>query len=252
MFTTAGIHQTSIETESFGKLNYTLSLPAQIPTLTNDASGKRFPLVVALHYGFDRSAPFPPHYGRGVLEGLVGPALGELGAIIVAPDSHGNSWTDSQLTQGVLELTTWITQHYPIDAAQTLLTGFSLGGIGTWHIMSDAKAHFSAAVSVAAAPGNEVATCFPNRPLYVIHSEDDEVFPIDKVSAAVSALRERGGIVHFERIHDVKHFNVPQFVPALRNTLPWIRNVWAGTKAHIVDEPEPTNRSATTDFHYDD
>ncbi|MFT5393621.1 MAG: putative peptidase [Gammaproteobacteria bacterium] len=229
MFATAGIHETSIETESFGELNYTLSLPGEIPTLSNAASGKRFPLVVALHYGFDRSALFPRHYGRGVLEGLIGPALGELGAIIIAPDSHGKSWTDSRLTQGVLELATWITQHYPIDTTQTLLTGFSLGGIGTWHIMGDAKAHFSAAISVAAAPDSEVTARFPNRPLYVIHSEDDEVFPIAKVSAAVSALRERGGSVHFERIHGVKHFNVPQFVPALRNTLPWLRNVWAGT-----------------------
>lgn len=58
---------------------YTLAIPA---SYTGDES---VPLVLALHYGGHGA----PYFGRGVLTGLVEPALRELEAIIVAPDCTG-------------------------------------------------------------------------------------------------------------------------------------------------------------------
>ena len=52
--------------------------------------GSSVPLVLALHYG----GQVTPFYSMGYLQALVVPGLKKLGAVIVAPDSPGNGWTD--------------------------------------------------------------------------------------------------------------------------------------------------------------
>ena len=79
----------------------------------------------------NRSLPF---YGKGLLTQLIEPALRDLGAIIIAPGQ-------SQLVAGanmasetkVLQLLYELQKHYTFDEQRTLVTGYSMGGIGTWY-----------------------------------------------------------------------------------------------------------------------
>jgi predicted peptidase len=66
------------------------------------------------------------------LTSLVEPALRELRAIIVAPDCNGSDWTQSNSEQDVLELLDHVEAAYNIDPNKTLITGYSMGDIGTW------------------------------------------------------------------------------------------------------------------------
>src|SRR5690242_21253910 len=50
--------------------------------------GEPVPLILALHYGGDANGA-----GRDMTRILVQPALGELGAIIIAPDSLDGGWS---------------------------------------------------------------------------------------------------------------------------------------------------------------
>src|SRR5437868_6367767 len=63
-------------------LRYSVSVPRSYDP------GKPAPLIVALHYGYDGSAP-SPFTGGDMIQELVEPALGDLGAVIVAPDALG-------------------------------------------------------------------------------------------------------------------------------------------------------------------
>lgn len=220
-FSQPGTYETTIATSARGELFYTLSLPAEF-----DPSGGPYALVVALHYGFDRTAPFPPYYGRGVLEGLVEPALKDLSPIIIAPDSHGEGWTEPAIGAAVLELCDAIIEDYPVDRNRTLLTGFSLGGLGTWHLCSKAENRFKTAISVAAAPSDSSAAAYPDVPLYVIHSEADEIFPIAKIEHSIDTLRARGTEVAYERLTGTTHYNVPGFTAALSRAIPWLEQHW--------------------------
>lgn len=221
VFNESGVHQAVTDTRSLGDLRYTLSLPSDF-----DLEKGPYPLVVALHYGFDRAAPFPPFYGRGILDGLFGPALGELNAIILAPDSQGGSWTDTATATAVLELTDMISTNYPVDRERNLLAGFSLGGLGTWHILGISDGRFHAGLSVAAAPTETMVQEFPNLPLYVIHSSDDEVFPVEKLKHSVDTLLQRGIHVQYEQLAGLTHFNVPGYVSALSQAVPWLLRQW--------------------------
>ena len=72
--TTPGYHELTLP--DAGR-RYTLVIPAGY------TGQEAVPLVVSLHYGGGGT----PFYGRGLLESLIEPALRELGAILVAPDS---------------------------------------------------------------------------------------------------------------------------------------------------------------------
>src|SRR5688572_25451813 len=103
-------------------VRYALSIPA------NYSPKAKVPLVLALHFGGD-----PAGAGRAVLDILVGPALADLGAIIVAPDSLGGGWDNAENDRAVVQLLDKILADYSIDTTKIVVTGFSMGGAGTWH-----------------------------------------------------------------------------------------------------------------------
>ena len=67
---------------------------------------------------------------------------------------------------------------------------------------------------------------FPRIPVYVIHSEDDELFPIAEVRDTVALLMESGGDITFTSIRGPTHFDMSGFIPALRATDQWLRTHW--------------------------
>ena len=85
-----GVHNQRLPRTGERTIQYAISIPA------NYSPSRPVPLVLALHYGGN-----PNGAGRGVLTLLVGPALAELGAIIVAPDSIGGGWNTPENERAV-------------------------------------------------------------------------------------------------------------------------------------------------------
>ena len=97
--------------------------------------------MLALHFGGS-----PIGAGRAVLDIFVGPALEELGAVIVAPDSLSGGWASSENERGVIELLDAVLDSYNIDETRVVVTGFSMGGAGTWDWAGRYPERFSAAI----------------------------------------------------------------------------------------------------------
>ena len=74
----SGIHEMTLDNGQ----RYTIAIPEGY------TGEQAVPLIIALHYG----GTVTPFYGLGLLEGLVEPALRDLGAIIVAPDATAGAW----------------------------------------------------------------------------------------------------------------------------------------------------------------
>jgi predicted peptidase len=181
------------------------------------------PLVMALHWG----GPVVPFTSRWLLEGLVEPALRALNAILVAPDRTLDDWANPQSEAETLELLDFIMRNYPIDSRRTLLTGYSLGGIGTWYIGARNQELFTAALPISAAPLQESVEFDWTVPIYVIHARQDEIFPLRPVEENVRALEARGVAIEFRIVEGITHFETDRFVPALRDAVGWIRDAWA-------------------------
>ncbi|MHC4599255.1 MAG: carboxylesterase family protein [Planctomycetota bacterium] len=207
-----GVHELLLDAKD---LRYALKIPAS-------RGSDPYPLVLALHWG----GPVLPYTGRAILEGLVEPALGALDALIVAPDRDGESWANAKNEGNVLELLDLVEKAFPVDPKQTLLTGYSLGGIGTWYLAARHPRRFAGALPMAAPPPDDADEQKWELPLYVLHSRQDEIFDASEVEAFVMRMKERGAAVDLNLIDGVTHFDTGGFVEPLRDALPWIWGVW--------------------------
>ena len=214
---TAGIHQQTIMLGNDITLRYTLSIPE---TLKAD---QPVPLVLALHYG----GTVTPFYGQGILTQLVAPALHDLGAVIVAPDCPAGSWTTMESDASVMLLLAELMQYYAIDKSRILVTGYSMGGIGTWHFAARHADFFAAAIPIAGVPPSGIAQVHPLAPLYVIHSRQDELFALGRVEPAVAQISQQGRAIQLVAFDGPGHYDIAGFIPPLKAAVPWIQQLWA-------------------------
>jgi predicted peptidase len=214
--TSAGIHELTLPGSEH---RYTVSIP-------RGYTGRDpVPLVVSLHFGGEVT----PFFGRGLLELLVEPALRELRAIVVAPDAAAaaRGWANPESEKHVLELVEHIVASYNIDTRRTLLTGYSMGGMGTWYLAPRHPEIFRAAIPMAGRPQDLAASFEWATPMYVIHSTADELIPLEPTETLVAELRARNAPVQLTVVDGITHFQMAGFQRHLRAAVPWIRETWA-------------------------
>jgi predicted peptidase len=205
-----------LKTETGMDLRYTLCLPSSL------SKEKPVPLILALHYG----GQVTPFYGKDFLDYLVEPALRELGTILAAPDCPGRDWNNPSSEAAVMSLLNQIMKDYRIDNQRILITGYSMGAIGTWYLVSKHPGLFSAAIPVSGIPQKEIVLADVNTPFYVIHSQDDELFPIQSVKNFVRESQSKGLSIRLEVVSGVGHYEYAKFVQALSGAVPWVKKTW--------------------------
>jgi predicted peptidase len=181
--------------------------------------GDPVPLILALHYGGD-----PRGAGRDMTRILIQPALGELGAIIVAPDSLDGGWSTPANEKGVNALLAEIEKKYAIDQKKVIVTGFSMGGTGTWYWADKYPDRFSAAIALASRP-----TPSPDGwrvPVFAVHSRADQTVPIGPVEQRIAVLKQRGINAQIIVVNGIEHYETYRFVDALRQAVPWVKEIW--------------------------
>ena len=199
-----------------GELLYAIALPDGFK------SGEPRPLVLALHPGGERTR----YYGRAYASLVVMPAVSDLRAIVVAPDCSWQAWTDPAADRAVVALLDQVMKEYAVDRRRILVTGFSMGGRGTWFMASHHADLFTAAIPMAASIGDEPAERLATMPTYIIHSRQDQVVPFAPAELNAQALMKIGRVVHFEPLTGFTHFEMGAYVPALRRAVRWIAERW--------------------------
>jgi dipeptidyl aminopeptidase/acylaminoacyl peptidase len=180
------------------------------------------PLILALHYG----GGVTPETGAEFAEMLVLPAMKELGAVILAPNCPGRGWTDPVSEEAVLALVDWAKRTRAIDERRVAVTGFSMGGIGTYRLAARHPEVFRAAVPVAGIPDKGDLEAAARVPLYIIHGEADEIIPLDEVRPALDALRKEGADVRVVIVPGLSHYQTAAYVPALKKAAGWLKRTW--------------------------
>jgi predicted peptidase len=159
-----------------------------------------------------------------VLEILVRPALKDLGAIIVAPDSMGGPWDTTENERAVNRLLDAVLASYSIDTKKTVVTGFSMGGQGAWHFAAKYPERFSAVVPVAGRPPASADGW--RLPVLAIHSRNDEVAPIGPTETRIAELQKAGVRAELVALTGITHYETHRFVDGLRRTVGWLREIW--------------------------
>ena len=187
-----------------------------MPPLEN---GDVVPLVLALHHGGEVT----PHLSTGFLQGLVVPGLKKLGAVIVAPDCPGDGWTDEASEHAVLALLDYAVHKWPVDRRRIVVTGYSLGGIGTWFYAARHPEIFSAAVPMA---GRPTADGKLRVPVYAIHGRRDEVIDVEPTRRVIDALRAEGVNAQLVIVKGPTHYETRRFAGPLKGAVEWLHDVW--------------------------
>jgi predicted peptidase len=113
---------------------------------------------------------------------------------------------------------------YPVDARKVVVTGFSLGGEGAWFIGSRHQDLFTAAIPVAApVAGRDAAWSIP---VYVIHSDKDEVVSYNAAQRHAEALKAKGTKLEFKTLGGLSHYNTSAYGPAVGDAVTWLRTQW--------------------------
>ncbi|MBP1634345.1 MAG: hypothetical protein H6Q10_919 [Acidobacteria bacterium] len=91
----------------------------------------------------------------------------------------------------------------PIDPARIYVTGHSMGGAGTWHMIAQRPRFFAAAAPVCGHPLPATAALVKDVPVWNFHGTADEVEPVETSRVMIEALRRAGG-----RPHDTEYAGV--------------------------------------------
>ena len=207
------VHNQTLSQGAGDTIRYAISIPPGY------APAARVPLVLALHFGGD-----PVGAGRSMLDILVQPALAELGAIIVAPDSVEGGWDSPQNERAVIALLEAVLRTYSVDPRKVIVTGFSMGGSGTWHWANKFPERFSAAIPMAGRPTGEASTW--RVPVFAVHSRDDERVPIGPAQKQIEELKQLGKNAEIVVLNGLAHYETARYVEGLRHAIPWVKDLW--------------------------
>ncbi|MGD2026711.1 MAG: alpha/beta fold hydrolase [Anaerolineales bacterium] len=208
---TSGIHL-----EKGAKQRYTIHIPHQ------HTLGEAVPLVVLLHWGGKRYR----YIGRDMLEQFGLPALNRLQAILVAPDSKRRHWATRKSADDISSLIAYLEEHYNVDSAKKVVVGFSVGGVGVWYLAAQRPDLFSCGVAVASTVPEHILEDEWNFPMYIVHSELDDLFPFEIVQQRAAQLQQENAPIRFEKVEFAAHTDIRDYIPAVSRVISWIQQNW--------------------------
>ena len=208
----AGLHRKSISVPNVGAVkcairideSYTQSTPA--------------PLVLVLHYGYDGSRP-DAYTGADMME-TFGAAVREIGGVAIAPDVVGGDWRSAMNESAAVWLVKSAMNTYNIDAKQVYVTGYSMGGEGTWHIAGRHQDLFTGAIPVAAPV---TGTTQWKIPVYAIHSSQDQIVSYADAKQHAASIEAAGGKIQFKTVTGLTHYAAGGYGAHVVAGVKWIR-----------------------------
>ncbi|MCP5062772.1 MAG: hypothetical protein GY936_09935 [Ignavibacteriae bacterium] len=208
-----GITNQRIQMGQVGILYYTLSIP-------KIEEGKEVPFIIALHW----AGRAKPHFAEEYLRGLAEPGFRDLGAIIFAPDVPGNNWGDPISEDAILKFLEAAKQVWPIDPNKIVVTGYSMGGNGTWFMSDEHPNKFSAGIPMASQPNGKLTG---EVPTYIIHGKRDELFNYEDAQIAYNKLERKGANVRIVIPENLSHYQGFRYIEYLKEAAHWLEtSVW--------------------------
>jgi predicted peptidase len=211
-----GLHELTLDRAGEPGITYAISIPPGYSPSTP------VPLILGLHYGIGNRDS--TGVGSDLVKGIVGPALEGLGAIIVAPDSVRGNWSTPENEKAVNALLDMVMDRYAIDKKRVAVTGYSMGGTGSWSLAEKFPERFSAALPIASRPPASAVGW--RLPVLAIHSRDDQVVLFDPAAARIAELQKAGVNARLIALTGIAHYEAGRFREPLREATPWLREVW--------------------------
>jgi len=205
--------------------------------LQPDSMESPLPLVLLLHGAGERGDDNLAQLGNGAAEWLGSDdARRQHPCIFVLPQCPSDArwvevdWSASShrmpaaasrpmtLVQSLVED---LAASLPVDTRRMYVVGLSMGGFGTWDLISRWPQRFAAAVPICGGGDPGQAGPLRDLPLWAFHGARDSVVSVERSRQMIAALRDLGGQPRYTELPEVAHdaWNVAFAHPDLR---PWL------------------------------
>ena len=188
--------------------NNGFTLPYRIYIPKNYDCGERYPLLVFLHGAGERGTdneknlihvqylfndPESPVYDSIVLV----PQCPEDSQWVLTPWENGNYCIETTPESPGLETLCMLIDEcrdfYNIDDDRIYVTGLSMGGFGTWDLLSRHGARFAAGIPVCGGGDPSYAPLLKRIPIRIFHGSEDGSVPVSGSRQMFAAIRREGG-----------------------------------------------------------
>ena len=129
-------------------------------------------------------------------------------AVFVVPQCSDRNKGWGGMAKNVKALLDFTLRTEEIDTTRIYIFGGSMGGTGTWKMLSNYPGYFAAAMSCASNPSGMVAENVATTPVYNVMGLDDRIMSENvraTAEAFVSELQSLGGDARYETVEGWSH-----------------------------------------------
>jgi predicted peptidase len=235
-------HASTAADEPFTSLTFTgpdgTTLAYRLLSPETQEPGKRYPLVVFLHGAGERGSDNLKQLKHGAGTFAKGENRKSFPCFVLAPQCpDGKRWCEvdwgdpkphqtpakPSVPMGLLlALLDQFRQRPSVDQARLYVTGLSMGGFGTWDLLTRRPGLFAAGAPICGGGDVTAAPALAKLPLWVFHGADDTVVKTVRSRLMVDALKGAGStLVKYSEYPGVGH---DAWSPAFKEAefLPWL------------------------------
>lgn len=108
-----------------------------------------------------------------------------------------------------------------IDSTRLYITGLSMGGYGTWYLLTKYPGKFAAAAPICGGGDTHQVEKFKHVPIWDFHGAKDDAVPVERSRSMIKALKDAGGNPRYTEYKKVGH---DSWVKAYAepDLLPWL------------------------------
>jgi len=94
---------------------------------------------------------------------------------------------------------------YPIDEKRIYVIGLSMGGFGTWDLISRFPNKFAAAVPICGGGDENYANTIKNIPIWAFHGLKDKAVKVSRSQNMIAAIKKGGGSAKYTEYPNLGH-----------------------------------------------
>lgn len=182
---------------------------------------KKYPLVIFLHGSGERGNDNERQLIWGAGAFIQKENLKNYPCYVIAPQcpaekrwlerrwdlpTHDMPEEPSETMALVMELIDKVISEYPININRIYVTGLSMGGYGTWDLISRMPEKIAAAAPICGGGDENQAAKLIDMPIWVFHGSLDTTVPPERSRNMVNAIKEEGGTkIRYTEYPDVGH-----------------------------------------------
>lgn len=199
--------------------------------------GERYPLLVFLHGAGERGNDNERQLSAAIQKMFDDPGSPVYDSIVIAPQcSEGSQWVytpwtnnystasvpESRELECVISVIDEIRGFCNIDDDRVYITGLSMGGFGTWDLLSRHGARFAAGMPICGGGDPSYAKLLKRIPIRTFHGSEDASVPTRCTRLMYAAIRREGGEnIEYTEFDGCGH-NVWDMVYSDRENLDWL------------------------------